>query len=109
MTDNSNDEVRQDAPGDAFEETEKERRARERRDVVDRRIGLDRRRGPGRRRSESRKAAEEGQMTEEQWDFLQAMNEYKRLNNRPFPTWSEVLDVLRAIGYRKVAEPSDIE
>ena len=48
-------------------------------------------------------------MTEEQWDFLQAMNEYKRVNNRPFPTWSEVLDVLRAIGYRKVAEPSDIE
>ena len=48
-------------------------------------------------------------MTEEQWDFLQAINEYKRVNNRPFPTWSEVLDVLHAIGYRKVAEPSDIE
>ena len=86
-----------------------ERRAGERRDVVDRRIGLDRRRGPGRRLSESRRAAEEGAMTPEQWDFLQAMNDYKKVNNRPFPSWSEVLDVIRAIGYRKVAEESDIE
>lgn len=86
-----------------------EKRQGERRDVVDRRAGLDRRRGPGRRRTESRKAAEEGQMNEEQWEFLQAMNEYKRLNNSPFPTWSEVLDVMRALGYRKVAEPGQIE
>ena len=48
-------------------------------------------------------------MNEEQWEFLQAMNEYKRLNNSPFPTWSEVLDVMRALGYRKVAEPGQIE
>ena len=86
-----------------------EKRKGERRDVVDRRAGLDRRRGPGRRRTESRKAAEEGQMNEEQWEFLEAMNEYKRLNNRPFPTWSEVLDVMRALGYRKGAEPGQIE
>ena len=86
-----------------------ERRAGERRDVVDRRIGLDRRRGPGRRLSETRRAAEEGELTPEQWDFLQAMNDYKQVNNRPFPSWSEVLDVIRATGYRKVAEESDIE
>ena len=86
-----------------------ERRAGERRDVVDRRIGLDRRRGPGRRLSETRRAAEEGELTPEQWDFLQAMNDYKQVSNRPFPSWSEVLDVIRAIGYRKVAEESDIE
>ena len=109
MTDSPNNEETDRDSGEQLDRTEQERRARERRDVVDRRIGLDRRRGPGRRRSETRKAAEEGQMTEEQWDFLQAMNEYKRVNNRPFPTWSEVLDVLHAIGYRKVAEPSDIE
>ncbi|KKO11291.1 hypothetical protein LCGC14_0017700 [marine sediment metagenome] len=48
-------------------------------------------------------------MTEQQWEFLEAMTEYKQLNKRPFPTWSEVLDVIIAIGYRKVAEPSDIE
>lgn len=91
------------------ERREQERREGERRAVIDRRVGLDRRRGPGRRRTETRKAAEEGQMTAEQWEFLQAINEYKRINKRPFPTWSEVLDVMKAIGYRKVADPTDIE
>jgi hypothetical protein len=36
------------------------------------------------------------------------MDLYKRANRRPFPTWSEVLEVLRALGYRKVAEPTPI-
>jgi hypothetical protein len=80
----------------------------ERRNVVDRRTGLDRRRGPGRRRNEERRSAEEGEMTEEQFEFLSAVNEYKRVNGRPFPTWTEVLDVMKALGYRKVAEPQDI-
>ncbi len=73
--------------------------------VVDRRLGLDRRRGPGRRRSDERKAAEEGQMSDEQFEFVMAIDEYKRANNRPFPTWTEVLEIIRALGYRKVAEP----
>ena len=37
---------------------------------------------------------------------MKAMDQYKRDNRRPFPTWSEVLEVLRAIGYRKVAAQS---
>ena len=47
-------------------------------------------------------------MTDEQFEFLMAVNEYKRVNKRPFPTWTEVLDVMKALGYRKVAEPQDI-
>ena len=86
----------------------KEKRSRERRDVMDRRIGLDRRRGPGRRRTDTRRAAEEGEMTDEQFEFIMAVNEYKRLNSRPFPSWTEVLDLIKALGYRQVAEPSDI-
>ena len=76
-----------------------------RENVVDRRLGLDRRRGPGRRRSDERKSAEEGQMSDEQFEFLKAIDEYKRKNTRPFPTWTEVLEVIKALGYRKVAEP----
>ena len=79
-----------------------------RQSVVDRRLGLDRRRGPGRRRSDERKNAEEGQMSDEQFEFLMAIDEYKRKNNRPFPTWTEVLEVIRALGYRKVAEPQSL-
>ena len=36
--------------------------------------------------------------------FMKAMDQYKRDNRRPFPTWSEVLEVLHALGYRRVAE-----
>jgi len=79
-----------------------------RQSVVDRRLGLDQRRGPGRRRSDDRKAAEEGQMTDEQFEFLLAIDEYKRKNARPFPTWTEVLEVIKALGYRKVAEPQPL-
>ncbi len=76
--------------------------------VVDRRLGLDRRRGPGRRRSDERKSAEEGEMSDEQFEFLMAIDEYKRKNTRPFPTWTEVLEVIKALGYRKVAEPQPL-
>lgn len=78
-------------------------------DVMERRLGLDRRRGPGRRLSDDRKAAEEGRMSDEQFEFLLAIDEYKRSNSRPFPTWTEVLDVIKALGYRKVAEPQPID
>jgi hypothetical protein len=76
--------------------------------VVDRRLWLDRRRGPGRRLSDERKSAEEGQLSDEQFEFLMAIDEYKRKNTRPFPTWTEVLEVIKALGYRKVAEPQPL-
>ena len=87
-----------------------ERRSGEdrRQNVVDRRLGLDRRRGRGRRRSDERKSAEEGQMSGEQFEFLMAIDEYKRKNARPFPTWTEVLEVIKALGYRRVAEPQSL-
>jgi len=70
---------------------------------VDRRSGLERRRGPGRRRSDSRRDAEEGELNTEQFEFVMAMDEYKRMNKRPFPSWTEVLEVIKYLGYRKVA------
>ena len=88
---------------------EEDRRASDRRgDVVDRRLGLDRRRGPGKRRSDDRRSAEEGQMSDEQFEFLMAINEYKKANARPFPTWTEVLEIIKALGYRKTAEPGGL-
>ena len=80
-----------------------------RRNLVDRRSGFDRRRGPGHRRTPERRAAEEGEMNQEQFEFLMAIDQYKRANQRPFPTWTEVLEILKAIGYRKVAEPQPLE
>jgi hypothetical protein len=76
--------------------------------VVDRRLGLDRRRGPGKRRTDDRRNAEEGEMSDEQFEFLMAIDEYKKKNSRPFPTWTEVLEVIKALGYRKVAAPQSL-
>ena len=48
-------------------------------------------------------------MTDEQFEFLMTIEKYKRVNSRPFPTWTEVLEVIHALGYRKVAEPQDLK
>jgi len=82
--------------------------------VIDRRLGLDRReiykmgltglerrRGPGRRLSDFSKAAEEGEMTKEQFLFLMAIDAFKKSNEAIFPTWTDVLEVVRLLGYRK--------
>jgi hypothetical protein len=91
-------------------QTSADRRKKGRRDdAVDRRVDLDRRRGPGKRRSDDRRSAEEGQLTDEQFDFLMAVDDYKKLNNRPFPSWTEILEVIKALGYRKVAEPCSLD
>ncbi len=95
-------------PNETFEERRKVTVER-RKSVVDRRGSFDRRRGPGHRRTPERRDAEEGQMNDEQFEFLMAIDEYKRANQRPFPTWTEVLEVIRAIGYRKVAESQPLE
>jgi len=42
-------------------------------------------------------------------EFMKAMDDYKRRSGRQFPTWSEVLEVIRSLGYRQVAEQSEIE
>ena len=76
----------------------------ERRKADDRRAdtGLERRRGPGRRRNDDRRSAEEGEMTPEQFEFVMAIQMYKKVNKRMFPTWTEVLEVVNQLGYRKV-------
>jgi|GEM_PF-1190755 len=63
--------------------------------------GLERRRGPGRRLSDFTKRAEEGEMTPEQFLFLVAIDEFKKANQVTFPTWTDVLEVIRLLGYRK--------
>jgi hypothetical protein len=63
--------------------------------------GLERRRGPGRRLSDFTRAAEEGELTSEQFMFVMAIEAFKRTNQRTFPTWTDVLEVIRLLGYRK--------
>lgn len=91
--------------------TDRREAAVDRRAGVDRRqpagaessyTGLERRRGPGRRRADDRRSAEEGEMSAEQFEFVMAIEAYKKVNRRLYPTWTEVLEVLAQLGYRKV-------
>jgi hypothetical protein len=87
----------------------------ERRNGVDRRVLADRRTGGERRtnldrrhalrRQEDAKAfqkrVEEGDLTLEEIEFVRAVDRYKRKFNRPFPTWSEILAIVKELGYTK--------
>jgi len=95
--------ARADSPEEVGQAALESTATEDRRASDDRRTGLERRRGPGRRRSDSRRSAEEGELNDEQFDFVMAMDEYKRVNKRPFPSWTEVLEVIKYLGYRKVA------
>src|SRR3954469_20655198 len=45
----------------------------------------------------------EREYTTAEMEFMQAMHDYKLKSGRMFPTWSEVLEVLKALGYEKPA------
>ena len=54
------------------------------------------RRGPCRKSSTM-----DCEYTTEEITFMKAMDQYKRDNHRPFPTASDILAVIHALGYRK--------
>ena len=41
------------------------------------------------------------EMSQELIDFITAIDSYKRVNQRPFPSWGEVLEVLKSLGYER--------
>lgn len=97
-----------------------ERRLQNRRVTGDRRIkrkdaasglpGEERRQG-SRRKVERRRLIDpttcERDYSLEEIEFMRAMDEYKRKSGRMFPTWSEVLEVVRGLGYVK-PEPAAV-
>ncbi|MEO2009542.1 MAG: hypothetical protein ABGX22_12775 [Pirellulaceae bacterium] len=42
--------------------------------------------------------------SDDEIEFMQALDQYKRDNGRMFPTCSEILEVIRALGYFRVDE-----
>jgi len=85
----------------------------DRRHINDRRkktipVAFERRSGVDRRHVERRRQVDpttcERDYTNDEIEFMRAMDTYKRLSGRQFPTWSEVLEVLYSMGYRRVAE-----
>ena len=69
-----------------------ERRSGERRQKVQRRRQID-------------PTTCERDYTNDEIEFMQAMDDYKRRSGRMFPTCSEILEVIRDIGYMKATGP----
>jgi hypothetical protein len=75
--------------------------------IAERREIIDRRRQDRRRQIDPTTC--ERDYSDGEIEFMRAMDDYKRKSGRPFPTWSEVLEVVMSLGYRKVADPSTLE
>ena len=89
------------------------RENRERRSAADRRsqnvsVAVDRRMVERRVKVSRRRQIDpttcERDYTTDEIEFMSAIEQYKRLNGRMFPTCSEVLEVLKSLGYEKRPE-----
>lgn len=71
---------------------------------------LFKKRGAGIRRPEDIRMAHEGEMTDEQFIFLKAVEKYQKTHNIRFLRHTDYLMIMRALGYRKVviSEPTPI-
>jgi hypothetical protein len=90
-----------------------DRRKREDRRKKDIPVAIERRSGGERREKGERRRQVDPTTCEKDYSddeiiFMKAMDKYKRSNRRPFPTWSEVLEVLHSLGYRKVEATVDL-
>jgi hypothetical protein len=65
---------------------------------VERRSGQERRKGSRRKRN-----INQYDLEAETLEFIRAINRFKERTGRAFPTWSEVLQILRDLGYEKHA------
>ncbi len=81
-------------------------RAAEDRRVTKSSVGIERRKSSRRRQIDPTTC--ERDYTEPEIEFMQAMDDYKQRSGRMFPTCSEILEVLTAMGYRKVACANEI-
>ena len=109
-------------PPQTTSELTADRRDNDRRQRLDRRVdnestagyvAVDRRQGERRAKVERRRQIDpttcERDYSENEVDFMRAMDDYKRRSGRQFPTWSEVLEVIHSLGYRRMADPSEIK
>ena len=80
----------------------KSRRAEDREEASEAAPPIERREKVQRRRQIDPTTCERD-YTESEVEFMNAMDEYKRTSGRMFPTCSEVLEVIRALGYVKLS------
>jgi len=59
-------------------------------------------------RKPERKSRFSTPVNEDHLEFIKAIEEYKAEKGRPFPAWTEIFQIIHALGYRKVEEPTPI-
>ncbi len=74
-----------------------QRRTEEKPVAVERRSGADRRAGQRR----TRRGPNQYELEQDELEFINAINRFKESSGRAFPTWSEVLGILKELGYEK--------
>ncbi len=86
------------------------RRIKGERRVADGPVAVDRRLGERREKVNRRRQIDpttcERDYTDAEVEFMHALDQYKRTSGRMFPTCSEVLEVLRGLGYEKHGLPA---
>lgn len=99
---------REDDPKADASKSEMDRRTRTERRKGERRekeveVAKDRRTGDDRRKAKPRRKRSMNQydLEADTLEFINAINAFKSRVGRPFPTWSEVLTILRELGYEK--------
>jgi hypothetical protein len=90
---------------DQRREKSSDRRAKEDRRKENAAVVVERRQGPRREKIARRRQIDpttcEREYSGEELEFMNAMDEYKRTSGRMFPTCSEILEVIRGLGYLK--------
>jgi len=73
-------------------------------------IAVERRQGERREKVSRRRQIDpttcERDYSDAEVEFMQALDDYKRKNGRMFPTCSEILEVIRGLGYEKKSASS---
>lgn len=74
-------------------------------------VAVERRKGQRRDKVQRRRQIDpttcERDYTADEIEFMQALDAYKRANGRMFPTCSEVLEVIRSMGYVRINETTE--
>ena len=51
-----------------------------------------------------KKSLEEEEQRMDVLEFIQAVDRYKRRTQKAFPPWSDILKILKSLGYRKIVK-----
>ena len=72
-------------------------------------VAAERRKDKVQRRRQIDPTTCERDYSDDEVEFMKALEQYKRTNGRMFPTCSEILEVIRGLGYARNATPSQFE